>query len=152
MFAGEHVEARDQLERALAIFQPGRDDDLVFRFGQDAGVATMLYLALTLWQLGDIGRAVSLVDDAEARITSLTHTATRAYGKCHLAMFALMHGDLSRAAQNAVELAPLTREHDLPLWRAFGSFSKASQPLKAGRAAGSTQCVMARNSYANKTY
>jgi predicted ATPase len=122
LFAGEHVEARDQLERALAIFQPGRDDDLVFRFGQDAGVAAMLYLALTLWPLGDIGHAVSLVDDAEARITSLTHSSTRAYGKCHLAMFALMHGDLSRATQNAVELARLTREHDLRLWRAFGVF------------------------------
>jgi ATP/maltotriose-dependent transcriptional regulator MalT len=75
-----------------------------------------------LWPLGDIGRAVSLVGDAEVRITSLTHTATRAYGKCHLAMFALMRGDLSRAAQNAVELARLTREHDLRLWRAFGVF------------------------------
>ena len=50
------------LERALALFQPGRDDDLAFRFGQDAGVAAMLYLAITLWPLGDIDRAVSLVD------------------------------------------------------------------------------------------
>ena len=41
------------LERALALFQPGRDDDLAFRFGQDAGVAAMHYLALTLWPLGD---------------------------------------------------------------------------------------------------
>jgi hypothetical protein len=41
------------------MFQPGRDDDLAFRFAQDAGVAAMLYLALTLWPLGDIGRAVS---------------------------------------------------------------------------------------------
>ena len=32
-FAGEYVEARDHLERALALFQPGRDDDLAFRFG-----------------------------------------------------------------------------------------------------------------------
>src|SRR5208282_4619420 len=30
-FAGEYVEARDHLERALALFQPGRDDDLAFR-------------------------------------------------------------------------------------------------------------------------
>jgi hypothetical protein len=30
-FAGEYPEARDQLEHALAIFQPGRDDDLAFR-------------------------------------------------------------------------------------------------------------------------
>ena len=32
-FAGEYREARDHLERALALFQPGRDDDLAFRFG-----------------------------------------------------------------------------------------------------------------------
>ena len=36
-FAGEYREAQDHLERALALFQPGRDDDLAFRFGQDAG-------------------------------------------------------------------------------------------------------------------
>ena len=39
------VEARDHLERALALFQPGRDDDLAFRFGQDAGVSAMANLA-----------------------------------------------------------------------------------------------------------
>src|SRR3984957_10226085 len=60
-FAGEFREAQEHLEHALALFQPGRDDDLAFRFGQDPGVAAMLYLALTLWPLGDIGRAVSLV-------------------------------------------------------------------------------------------
>jgi hypothetical protein len=41
-FAGEYVGARKHLERALALFQPGRDDDLAFRFGQDAGVGAML--------------------------------------------------------------------------------------------------------------
>ena len=57
-------EAREHLERALALFQPGRDDDLAFRFGHDAGIAAMFYLAIALWPLGDVGRAVSLVDDA----------------------------------------------------------------------------------------
>src|ERR1700677_4878548 len=47
-FAGEYVEARDHLERALALFQPGRDDDLAFRFGHDAGVAPMIFLAIAL--------------------------------------------------------------------------------------------------------
>ena len=81
-FAGEYAEAREHLERALALFQPGRDDDLAFRFGHDAGVAAMLYLAITLWPLGDIGRAVSLVGGAEAReLAGLAHIGTRAYGK-----------------------------------------------------------------------
>ena len=74
-FAGEYRDAREHLERALALFQPGRDDDLAFSFGQDAGVAAMLCLALTLWPLGEIGRAISLVGDAEARITGLAHVA-----------------------------------------------------------------------------
>ena len=70
-FAGEYREAREHLERALALFQPGRDDDLAFRFGQDPGVAAMLYLALMLWPLGDVERASSLVRDAEARSAGL---------------------------------------------------------------------------------
>src|SRR5271154_1467192 len=57
-FAGEYAQARDHLERALALFQPGRDDDLVFRFGHDAGVGAMLYLAITLWPLGDVTRSI----------------------------------------------------------------------------------------------
>jgi tetratricopeptide (TPR) repeat protein len=53
-FAGEYSQARDHLERALALFQPGRDDDLAFRFGQDAGAAALAYLALVSWPLGEI--------------------------------------------------------------------------------------------------
>ena len=121
-FAGEYVEARDHLERALALFKPGRDDSLAFRFGHDPGVAAMLFLAFTLWPLGDVGRAVILVGDADARTTGLDHVGTRAFKNMHAAMFALIHGDLSHAAQNAVQLAQLTREHDLPTWRAYSVF------------------------------
>ena len=39
---------------ALGLFQPGRDDDLAFRFGANPGVAAMLYLAIVLWPLGDV--------------------------------------------------------------------------------------------------
>ena len=38
------------------------------------------------------------------------------------AIFELMRGGLARAAPNAVELARLAREHDLPHWRAYGVF------------------------------
>ena len=121
-FAGEYPEARKHLEQALVLYRPGRDDDLAFRFGHDVGVAAMLYLALTLWPLGDIGRAVYLVGDAEARIAGLAHIGTRAFGKLHAAMFELMRGNLSCAAPNAFELARLAREHELPMWHAFGLF------------------------------
>jgi predicted ATPase len=121
-FAGEYVEAHVHLERALALFQPGRDDDLAFRFGQDAGIAAMLYLALALWPMGDVGRSVSLVDGARARIAGLAHVHTHVYGKNNLALFALMCGPHLQSATNAPELARLASEHDLPLYRAFSVF------------------------------
>ena len=133
-FAGEYVEARETLDHALALFQPGRDDDLAFRFGHDEGVAAMLYLALTLWPLGDIGRAVSLVGDAEARIADLAHVVTRALGRSYAATFALLRRDTSRAAMNGVELAELTRDHDLPFWRAFGVFFEGLASAQGGAA------------------
>ena len=131
-FAGEFLQARQHIERALALFQPGRDDDLAFRFGIDAGVGAMLYLALTLWPLGDIGRAISFVRDAEARSANLAHIGTRAHGKRHVAMFELMRGDPPRCALNALELTRLTGEHDLPMWGAWGVFLEGLATAESG--------------------
>jgi predicted ATPase len=140
-FAGEYVEARETLGHALALFQPGRDDDLAFRFGQDEGVAAMLYLALTLLPLGDIGRAVALVGDTEVRIGDLAHVVTRALGRSCVAMFALMRRDISRAAMNGVELAQLTREYDLPFWRAFGVFFEGLATAESGAFGGGLEAM-----------
>ena len=121
-FAGEYGEAQDHLEQALAIFRPGRDDDLAFRFGHDAGVGAMLYLAIAIWPMGEIDRALSLIESATARIADVTHAGSKAYAAMHAAMFELMRGDVPRTAANATEVARLADEHDLSLWRAFAMF------------------------------
>ena len=121
-FAGEYREARDHFERALALFRPGRDEDLAFRFGWDPGVAAIANLAPALWPLGEVDRAISLIDRMQTRIADLTHVGTLASGRTHATMFALMRRDYVRAAQNAVELARLVRMQELPMFRAFGVF------------------------------
>ena len=126
-FAGEYREAREHLERALALFQPGRDDDLAFFFAQDAGVAAMNFLALTLWPLGDTERARSLIESAQTRSASVTHIGTHAYEKAVAAWFELMRGDLVRAVRNGLELTRLAREHDLPFWRLGGCVPRKRQ-------------------------
>jgi class 3 adenylate cyclase/predicted ATPase len=135
-FTGEYREARDHFERALALFQPGRDDDLAFRFGQDSGVGAMAYLALASWPLGEVDRAISLIDRMQMRIADLTHVGTRAFGRLHGAFFELMRGEHARAAPNAFELARLGREHDLPMWRAFGVFLEGLATAATGAPGG----------------
>ena len=131
-FAGEYREARDHFERALALFQPGRDDDLAFRFGLDHGVVAMSYLAIASWPLGEVGCAVSLIARMQTRIADLTHVSTLAFGKMLAALFELMRGDDARASPNAFELARLTRDHDLNQWRAFGVFLEGSATAASG--------------------
>ena len=82
----------------------------------------MSYLAIASWPLGEVDRAISLIDRMQTRIADLTHVGTLAFGRLHAAFFELMRGDHARAAPNAFELARLAREHDLPMWRAFGVF------------------------------
>ena len=140
-FAGEYREARDHLEHALALFEPGRDDDLTFRFGHDAGVVATLHLAFALWPIGDVVRAVSLVRSAEARASGLAHLGTKVFGRMHVAMFELMHGDFSRTAPDAVELARLAGEHDLPFWRAYGVFLEGIARAESGAPSGGLEAM-----------
>jgi tetratricopeptide (TPR) repeat protein len=121
-FAGEFYQAREHLERALVLFVPGRDDDLAFRFGQDAGVTALFNLAFALWPLGDVARAVSLIERAQERLADVTHAGTLGFGSWQSALFELMRHDRTRMAPNAHTLARLAREHELPMFRAFALF------------------------------
>ena len=121
-FAGDYREARNHFERALALFQPGRDDDLAFRFGLDPGVAAMAYLAIASWPLGEVDQAISLIDRMQTRMANLTHVGTLASGRMLAVLFELMRGDQVRVAQSALELARLAGEHELPMSRSFGLF------------------------------
>jgi predicted ATPase len=135
--AGEYREARDYFEKALALFQPGRDDDMAFRFGQDPGIAAMANLAIASWPLGEVDRAMSLIDAMETRMSRVPHIGTLSFGRMHAALFELMRVDHARGAPHAIELARLGRQHELPMWGAFGVFlhgwaTSASGAIGAG--------------------
>jgi predicted ATPase len=92
----------------------------------------MCYLALASWPLGNVRRAVWLIDGAHERLASVAHIGRHPYAKLHAAMFDLMRGDRARAAANGSETARLAREHDLPLWRAYGAFFEGFEAAERG--------------------
>jgi predicted ATPase len=59
----------------------------------------------------------------------------------HAALFALMRGDFSQAALNAHELARLTREHNLPTWRAWGVFLEGLAIAESRSASGGLEDI-----------
>ena len=122
LFAGEFVEARRELKHALAVFLPGRDDDLAVRFPPDPGAAAMIYLAFALWALGEFGEAASLMERMRARVEGLSHATSLAHATALTAFFALMRGDRSQAGTSVSKLAQIVRDHELPLFHAIGEF------------------------------
>ena len=131
-FAGDFIGARSHLEQALAIFDPERDRDLAFCFGQDVGVSAMAYLAIVLWPLGEVDRARELADATAMRIAKLGHIATSTYGLMHSAMFEIIARNVDRAAPLAKALSSVAHEHGIALWIAFGAFLEAWVELQSG--------------------
>ena len=130
-FTGNFVEARTHLEHAVAVFDPERDRDLAFRFGQDVGVSAMVYLAIVLWPLGEVDRAREIADATAARIANLNHLATSTYGLMHCAMFEIIARNAGRAAPLAKALSSVAHEHRIALWIGFGAFLEAWVELES---------------------
>ena len=137
---GDFDGARGHCEQALATFDLDRDGDLAFRFGQDLSVAAMSYLALALWPLGEVDRALDLFECVKSRIAETAHIGTVAYGSAHAILFEMLRGDFVRVAPVAAALSFLAREHHLRFWLAYGVFSQGWARWQMGeRAAGLAQ-------------
>ncbi|HZZ23187.1 MAG TPA: AAA family ATPase [Roseiarcus sp.] len=131
-FTGNYIEGRSHLEQASAIFDPERDRDLAFRFGQDVGVSAMVYLAIVLWPLGEVDRARELVDATAARIAELGHLATSTYGLMHSVMFEIIGRNVDRAAPVAKAFSSVAHQHGIALWIGFAAFLEAWVELRSG--------------------
>ncbi|HEX9170022.1 MAG TPA: hypothetical protein VF886_14045, partial [Roseiarcus sp.] len=120
-FQGDFVSARRHLEQSLALFDPERDRDFRFRFGQDLGVAAMNYLAFALWPLGEIERARELQVAAIARARETGHLHTVAYAVSYRAIFETMRSDAREAEPFATETLEIGQAHDLRLYIGYGA-------------------------------
>ena len=118
-FAAEFVEARAHLEQAVAIFDPLRDADLAFRYGQDIGVSASAYSAIALWSLGEIDLSRRRADDAVTRARSSGHLATAAYGLALSALYRLLIRDPEGAQPIAAQLGKAAEDLQSPQYLAF---------------------------------
>jgi predicted ATPase len=121
-FAGDFVEARVQLERALAMFNPAPGGDLAIRFAQDVGVAIMMFLTYVLWPLGEVDGARKVVDETATRVKHVDHIGTTVYFINGRALFEMMRRNPAAAAFDAEMVIDLTRKHQLPMFAVWGAF------------------------------
>ena len=114
---GEFAEARTYAERALATCSPERDRESRERFSEDTGLTAMSWLALALWQLGEVDRARELVGMANRRAAELGHAPSMAHPLQAKFFLEFYRGDAAAALAAAEALEALSRQHGMTNWR-----------------------------------
>ncbi|MDE2374685.1 MAG: hypothetical protein KGL96_10690, partial [Hyphomicrobiales bacterium] len=104
-------------QQSAALYDPERDRESAFRFGQDIGVAAKAYLGWSLDQRGDADRARSVIDDMMALALRTGHAATIAYAHYHYAAFEVVRLNVQGARTHAEACLALAREHGMPYWQ-----------------------------------
>ena len=121
-YLGNFELARAHLGRTLAMFDPQRDRDLTYRFGQDMGVTAMVFMALALWPLGEIDQARRIGEEGLARAAASGHMLTTVFGHFQYALLHVARRDAATTAALAEAVVKLAREHGMQLYRAYGEF------------------------------
>ena len=120
-FEGDFRNASIHLQRALDIFDPVRDRDLAYRFGQDICVPFMFYLAVALWPLGEVAQARDLQAASIRRARETDHVPTMAVAASYRTIYEMLRNDARSAEPFAEETLRLGQVHGLPLVLAYGA-------------------------------
>jgi predicted ATPase len=74
LFQGAFLQAREHLERGIAMYDPQRHSSLPSRYGgYDLAVGCRIFLALVLWFLGYPDQSLRTIEEAVARAKQLNH-------------------------------------------------------------------------------
>jgi class 3 adenylate cyclase/predicted ATPase len=122
---GDFIEAQSNLIEALSIYDPERDREASFRFSHDTAAAARPCLAMTKWQLGEVGPAQALIEEAVAHAIETGHLPTLVIAYVYKAHFEIVRGDARAARRDAEIVAELSRENAITLFAAFGALQSA---------------------------
>jgi class 3 adenylate cyclase/predicted ATPase len=125
LFQGNFIDARANLVEALSIYDPERDREATFRIGADTGAAARAYLAITKWQLGEVGPARALVEEAVAHAIETGHVPTLVITYLHKAQFEIVHGDAGAARRDAQIVVERSQENAMTLYTTWGELQSA---------------------------
>jgi predicted ATPase len=116
--------ARQHLEEVIARYTPDQHHTMVFRMGQEPGVACRLYAAATLWLLGYPAQALARLNDALALAHALSHPFSLAAVRCSAAAVYQYRRDVPAVDEHAEAAVALATERGFPQWAAQGTICR----------------------------
>jgi class 3 adenylate cyclase/predicted ATPase len=113
--------ARLHLEEAIARSTPDQRRALVFRIGQDPGIACRILAAALLWLLGYPEQALARLHEALALAHELPHPYSLALARCWAAYVYQFRWDVPAVYEQAEAAVALSIDQGFPFWAAAGT-------------------------------
>jgi class 3 adenylate cyclase/predicted ATPase len=111
---------------------------LADRFATEPEIATGFHLGQTLWCLGRIKAARSVVGDALLAARALGHVHTLCHALAYSAVIAAFDRRVDEALALSAETIDFAGRHELEMWKGYGSMLHAHALWLSGDAVGST--------------
>jgi hypothetical protein len=119
--SGEFQAARSHLDQAVALYVPEEHKSLATRFGQDIGVAALIYRSSVLYRLGYPESAIRDGDEALRFARDLGQVGTLGYAVGVGAVTEVLCSRFRVAEERVAELSELSEKYGLPVLKAFGA-------------------------------
>lgn len=135
--AGNFLQAREHLDRAIALYDPAVHRALAARFGQDVRVVILPWRSWALWSLGYPEAALADAEQALKEAREIGHAATLMFALFHVSFIHMYCGDHPAANKLIEELVVLADEKRASFWKAGGMlrrgwlFALTGKPLDA---------------------
>jgi DNA-binding SARP family transcriptional activator/predicted ATPase len=119
---GELPAGREQLEQALALYDPDEHRTLAYRYGQDPRIAALSILAWNVGLLGYPDTSLALTEEALREAQELNHAFTRAYATYVAgAVPRYLSRDFEGSKAHVDELIAFSQRQGFPFWIAYGT-------------------------------
>jgi predicted ATPase len=133
-FTGRFAAARSHLEQAIALYDPGQHQALVYQYAQDPGVAVRSYAALALWALGLPDQALQQSDQALRDARELAHPYTVAFALGGAMWLHQYRREPEEIQKQVDELIALGAEHGFAYLHARGTVLRGWMLAELGQA------------------
>src|SRR5262249_21994952 len=113
---GELATARDQLDQAIALYDPQRHRSHALIYGQDPGVSARGFAAVALWHLGYPDQALKRSDEVLALARVVAHPFSLAWALNFAAFVRNLRKEWPLAEEHADATIALSTEHGFALF------------------------------------
>jgi predicted ATPase len=121
LWQADFIEAQANLVEALSIYDPERHREATYRIGPDIGAIARAYLANAKWQLGEVGLARALIEEAVVHAIETSHVPTLVATYFYKAHFEIVRGAAGAARRDAEIVVKLSQQNVITQFIALGA-------------------------------